>query len=138
MLLLKYNLHLSSLFISFVLFWCNFCSMLKYILYAKVNVNLFAHWVILLLLLNCFYIWPPHENMASFAAANKCIINSSKLKFKHFLIIINSSIPKLKHFLIIMCQYMIYTWWGREILFSSSKKDNTLSWHHHYMILFSF
>jgi hypothetical protein len=50
--------------------------MLKYILYAKVNVNLFAHWVILLLLLNCFYIWPPHENMASFAAVkNPKILN---------------------------------------------------------------
>jgi hypothetical protein len=73
MLLLKYNLHLSPLFISFVLFWCNFCSMLKYILYAKVNVNFFAYWVILLLLLNCFYIWPHHENMASFAAALGCI-----------------------------------------------------------------
>jgi hypothetical protein len=39
----------------------------------KVNVNLFAYWVILLLLLNYFYIWPPHENMASFAAALGCI-----------------------------------------------------------------
>jgi hypothetical protein len=61
------NLDPTYLYFLFVII--NFDS--KLILILLFTVLIFAYWVILLLLLIIFYIWPPHENMASFAAEQK-------------------------------------------------------------------